>query len=70
MMFLGKSTLRIALPLCLTREQADHAIEIIERSTKDFVSGKVPAKKNSKIRKLVIDSSFHDGRSASQLHGT
>jgi len=45
MMFLGKSTLRIAPPLSLTRERADHAIEIIERFTKDVVSGKIPDKK-------------------------
>ena len=40
--------MRIAPPLCLTREQADHAIEIIERSTKDVVTGKVPDKKIAK----------------------
>jgi len=48
MMFLGKSTLRIALPLCRTREQADHTTEIIERPTKDVVSGKAPVKKIAK----------------------
>ena len=40
--------MRIALPLWLTREQADHAIEIIERSTKDVVSGKAPDKEIAK----------------------
>jgi len=48
MMFLGKSALRIAPPLCLTREQADHAIETIERFTKDVISGKVPDKEIAK----------------------
>ena len=48
MMFLGKSTLRIAPLLCLTREQADYAIEIVERFRKDVVSGKVPDKEIAK----------------------
>lgn len=42
MMFLGKSTLRIAPPLCLDKEQADRAIEIIATSIRDVFLGKVP----------------------------
>ncbi len=41
MMQYGKSTLRIAPPLCLTREVADEAISIIDRAITDVETGKV-----------------------------
>lgn len=45
MMYLGKSTLRIAPPLCLRKEQADQAIAIIDTAIGDVVSGKIPNEK-------------------------
>jgi len=42
MMHYGKSTLRIAPPLCLTKEVADKAIAIIDEALTDVEAGKVP----------------------------
>ena len=41
MMYYGKSTLRIAPPLSITKENVDRAVEIIDRAIQDVERGKV-----------------------------
>lgn len=41
LIFVGRSSLRIQPPLVITKEQADKALEIIEDSIKDYISGKI-----------------------------
>jgi len=49
MMYFGRSTLRITPPLCLTREEADKALEIIDCAMRDVELGKVS---DEKIRRF------------------
>ena len=41
MMYYGKSTLRIAPPISITKENVDRAVEIIDRAIQDVERGKV-----------------------------
>ena len=41
LIFVGQSSLRIQPPLVITKEQIDNAIDIIEDSIEEYISGKI-----------------------------
>ncbi|MHA1834219.1 MAG: hypothetical protein ACTSV7_09515 [Candidatus Baldrarchaeia archaeon] len=54
MMYVGHSTLRVTPPLCLTREEADKALEIIDCAMRNVELGKA-SDKNKKVFQLAVN---------------